>query len=225
MEGRSMVTLFATGARKRPREDPAMEATPQARARPSPSLGASSAPVEAPVEVATSLEEAEVVGAEDVTFAGLGLAPWVVKACKSMGFRRPTPVQEQCIPSILGGRDVLGCAETGSGKTAAFALPMLHRLSQDPYGIFGLVLTPTRELAIQIAEQFQALGVPINLRIAVVIGGMSMVSIGVSSQPEGFGPLSQGLNRVLRVSCLLHRCSSPWSCPVSLTSSSPRRAV
>jgi ATP-dependent RNA helicase DDX49/DBP8 len=73
-------------------------------------------------------------------------------------------------------QDVLGCAETGSGKTAAFALPILHSLSQDPYGIFALILTPTRELAVQIAEQFDALGAPMGLRNAVVIGGMGMVA-------------------------------------------------
>jgi len=70
----------------------------------------------------------------------------------------------------------MGCAETGSGKTAAFALPMLHRLSEDPYGIFAVVLTPTRELAIQIAEQYQVLGAPMQLRHSIIIGGMSMVS-------------------------------------------------
>jgi ATP-dependent RNA helicase DDX49/DBP8 len=137
---------------------------------------------------ATDLEEGDVAtGAsskEEVSFASLGLASWVAKACQSMGFRRPTPVQELCIPAVLAGRDVMGCAETGSGKTAAFALPMLHRLSEDPYGIFGLVLTPTRELAIQIAEQFEAFGAPMGLRLAVVIGGQSMVSVCCSVAPH-----------------------------------------
>ena len=68
-----------------------------------------------------------------------------------MGLRRPTQVQRLCVPAALEGRDVMGLAETGSGKTAAFALPILQKLSEDPYGIFALVLTPTRELAIQVS--------------------------------------------------------------------------
>jgi len=69
----------------------------------------------------------------------------------------------------------LGCAETGSGKTAAFALPILQHLSEDPYGIFGIILTPTRELAIQIHEQFIALGAPMGIKAALVIGGLNML--------------------------------------------------
>jgi ATP-dependent RNA helicase DDX49/DBP8 len=79
-----------------------------------------------------------------VTFTQLGLHDWLVKTCHAIGFVHPTPVQRHCIPPILAGRNVIGSAETGSGKTAAFALPILHKLSEDPYGIFALVLTPTR---------------------------------------------------------------------------------
>ncbi|KAF2317688.1 hypothetical protein GH714_039576 [Hevea brasiliensis] len=89
---------------------------------------------------------------------------------EELGMKRPTPVQAHCIPKILAGRDVLGLAQTGSGKTAAFALPILHRLAEDPYGIFALVVTPTRELAYQLAEQFRALGSCLHLRCAVVVG-------------------------------------------------------
>lgn len=67
----------------------------------------------------------------------------------------------------------MGCSKTGSGKTAAFAIPVLQKLSEDPFGIYCLVLSPTRELAFQIAEQFALLGQPINLRHSVIIGGMS----------------------------------------------------
>ncbi|XAR67257.1 RNA helicase [Bertholletia excelsa] len=90
--------------------------------------------------------------------------------------KKPTPVQQHCIPRILAGEDVLGLAQTGSGKTAAFALPILHRLAEDPFGVLALVITPTRELAYQIAEQFRALGSGLNLRCAVVVGGMDMIS-------------------------------------------------
>ncbi|KAK2508237.1 hypothetical protein MC885_018110, partial [Smutsia gigantea] len=74
------------------------------------------------------------------------------------------------------GRDCLGCAKTGSGKTAAFVLPILQKLSEDPYGIFCLVLTPTRELAYQIAEQFRVLGKPLGLKDCIIVGGMDMVT-------------------------------------------------
>lgn len=110
------------------------------------------------------------------SFEGLGLAEWAVETCKELGMRKPTPVQTHCVPKILAGRDVLGLAQTGSGKTAAFALPILHRLAEDPYGVFALVVTPTRELAFQLAEQFKALGSCLNLRCSVIVGGMDMLT-------------------------------------------------
>ncbi|MCD7465710.1 putative ATP-dependent RNA helicase ddx49, partial [Datura stramonium] len=111
-----------------------------------------------------------------ITFSDLGLAEWAVQTCKELGMKKPTPVQYHCIPRILSGQDVLGLAQTGSGKTAAFALPILHRLAEDPYGVSCLVVTPTRELAFQLAEQFRALGSCLNLRCAVVVGGMDMIN-------------------------------------------------
>ncbi|KAM8889703.1 putative ATP-dependent RNA helicase DDX49 [Synchiropus picturatus] len=109
-------------------------------------------------------------------FASLGLSDWLIKQCKQLGISRPSPVQENCVPAILEGRDCMGCAKTGSGKTAAFVLPVLQKLSEDPYGIFCLVLTPTRELAYQIAEQFRVLGKPLSLRDCIIVGGMDMVA-------------------------------------------------
>ncbi|CAA7026023.1 unnamed protein product [Microthlaspi erraticum] len=111
-----------------------------------------------------------------VTFEGLGLAEWAAETCKELGMLKPTPVQTHCVPKILAGRDVLGLAQTGSGKTAAFALPILHRLAEDPYGVFALVVTPTRELAFQLAEQFKALGSCLNVRCSVIVGGMDMLT-------------------------------------------------
>lgn len=73
---------------------------------------------------------------------------------------------------------MIGCAQTGSGKTLAFALPVLHTLSEDPYGIYALVLTPTRELAFQIADQFRVVGKRINLQDCVIVGGRDMVAQG-----------------------------------------------
>ncbi|XP_047317235.1 DEAD-box ATP-dependent RNA helicase 36 [Impatiens glandulifera] len=110
------------------------------------------------------------------TFASLGLSEWLVNTLKELGMKKPTPVQEHCIPRILAGEDVLGLAQTGSGKTAAFALPMLHHLAKYPYGVFALVVTPTRELAYQLAEQFRALGSGMNLRCEVVVGGMNTIN-------------------------------------------------
>lgn len=80
----------------------------------------------------------------ECTFPSLGLNGWLAKQCHSVGIKRPTEIQQKCIPAILAGRDCIGCAKTGSGKTAAFALPILQKLCEDPYGIFAVVLTPTR---------------------------------------------------------------------------------
>uniref|UniRef100_A0A8C6WHI5 Probable ATP-dependent RNA helicase DDX49 n=1 Tax=Neogobius melanostomus TaxID=47308 RepID=A0A8C6WHI5_9GOBI len=119
-------------------------------------------------------------------FAALGLSDWLVKQCQQLGINKPTPVQENCLPPTLEGRDVMGCAKTGSGKTAAFVLPVLQKLSEDPYGIFCLVLTPTRELAYQIAEQFRVLGKPLGVKDCIVVGGMDMVTqaLELSNQPH-----------------------------------------
>lgn len=80
-------------------------------------------------------------------------------------------MQENCIPKVLKGFNVLAIAPTGSGKTLAFALPMVQEWSKDPYGIFGVVLSPTRELAIQIKEQFEIIGGR-NIKVALIIGGV-----------------------------------------------------
>ncbi|EPS72066.1 hypothetical protein M569_02692, partial [Genlisea aurea] len=112
----------------------------------------------------------------NATFSDLGLADWAVATCKELAMKRPTPVQRHCIPRILAGEDVMARAETGSGKTAAFALPILQRLAENPFGVFALVLTPTRELAYQLAEQFRALGSGLRIRCAVIVGGMDMIT-------------------------------------------------
>ncbi|KAG8746553.1 putative RNA helicase [Ceratobasidium sp. 428] len=114
-------------------------------------------------------------GSKEVAFASLGVKRALVESLEAMSIRRPTPVQVGCIPPLLSGRDCIGNAKTGSGKTMAFALPILQKLSEDPYGIYALVLTPTRELAFQISEQFVVLGGPLNLKTAVIVGGMDMM--------------------------------------------------
>lgn len=89
-------------------------------------------------------EQAEAVASRRVTWEEVGVGAWLGRACRGMGLMAPTLVQAQCIPPTLAGRDVIGSAKTGSGKTAAFALPILQRLSEEPHGVFALVLTPTR---------------------------------------------------------------------------------
>lgn len=108
------------------------------------------------------------------TFEELGLHRWQAETLRSLAMPTPTPIQRRCIPAILRGCNVLLSAKTGAGKTAAFALPMLARLCEDPFGFFGLVVTPARELAVQVAEQIAAMGAPIHARVALVIGGMDM---------------------------------------------------
>ena len=110
-------------------------------------------------------------------FTDLGLAKPLLKALADKGYAAPTPIQILAIPSILAGRDLLGIAQTGTGKTAAFALPILHRLAADRRpaprrGCRVLVLSPTRELASQIAESFRAYGAHLGFSVAVVFGGV-----------------------------------------------------
>ncbi|NCB04681.1 MAG: DEAD/DEAH box helicase, partial [Clostridia bacterium] len=111
-------------------------------------------------------------------FNELNLIPRLLRAIDEVGYERPTPIQAQAIPPVLAGRDVLGCAQTGTGKTAAFAIPTLQRLFQEslPKGkrpIRALVVTPTRELALQIQENFAAYGKHLPLRSCVIFGGVS----------------------------------------------------
>jgi ATP-dependent RNA helicase DDX49/DBP8 len=125
-------------------------------------------------EVSTSNQQSHSDSEGDITFKSLGLSDWLVAVTRSLGMVTPTCVQKGCIPAILAGKDVIGLASTGSGKTAAFGLPILQLLARDPYGVFALTLTPTRELAIQIAEQYRALGAGMSLRSCTVIGGVDM---------------------------------------------------
>ncbi|KAJ3124299.1 hypothetical protein HK098_001211 [Nowakowskiella sp. JEL0407] len=133
-----------------------------------------------------SADELEVESDRPEQFAQLGLSPWLIDSLKMLSITKPTEIQRACIPSILSGKDVIGSARTGSGKTAAFALPILQKLSEDPYGVFALVLTPTRELAFQIAEQFRVLGSTMNLKQSILVGGLDMMTqaIELSRKPH-----------------------------------------
>ena len=113
-----------------------------------------------------------------MSFAELGLIEPLVRAVASEGYEKPTPIQEKAIPPVLAGRDLLGLAQTGTGKTAAFALPILQRLHQKGYRPHGdrpirvLVLTPTRELATQIGDSFAAYGKHLGFKHTVIFGGV-----------------------------------------------------
>lgn len=115
---------------------------------------------------------------ENMTFTELKLSAPLLKAIQAEGYERPTPIQAQAIPHLIEGRDLIGCAQTGTGKTAAFALPMLNRLSLDrrrvePRCTRALILTPTRELAAQVGESFKSYGKFTGLKHALVFGGVN----------------------------------------------------
>ncbi|KAL9594186.1 MAG: hypothetical protein Q9219_007172 [cf. Caloplaca sp. 3 TL-2023] len=110
------------------------------------------------------------------TFYDLGINDSLCDACTALSYKTPTPIQRKAIPFALSGRDLIGLAETGSGKTACYALPILQALMVKPQPLFGLVIAPTRELAYQISQAFEALGSLISVRCCVIVGGMDMVA-------------------------------------------------
>ena len=122
-----------------------------------------------------------------MTFADLGLRPELLRAVDAAGYTAPTPIQERGIPLVLEGRDLIACAQTGTGKTAAFLLPILHRLAagRPTRGPRALVVTPTRELAAQIGEMAAQYGAHLRLRSTVIFGGV------------GFEPQTRNLRRGL----------------------------
>ena len=125
----------------------------------------SSAPAQKPITAPTD---------PNTTFASLNVRPWLCQSLENMAIKRPTGIQKGCIPEILKGRDCIGGSRTGSGKTVAFAVPILQQWAQDPSAIFGVVLTPTRELALQIFEQIKAISSPQGLKAILVTGGADM---------------------------------------------------
>ncbi len=104
-------------------------------------------------------------------FAGLGLSPEILRAIDELGFEEPSPVQQQAIPHLLAGRDLIAQAMTGTGKTAAFAIPLVERLDPQQGAIQGVVLTPTRELAVQVAGEIHRLGRHRGPRVVPIYGG------------------------------------------------------
>ena len=110
-----------------------------------------------------------------MNFSQLGLHPTLLSVCESLGYTEPTPIQVQAIPIVLGGSDLIGCAETGTGKTAAFLLPIIQRMMKTPRpGIRALIIAPTRELATQIEASYRSLAPQKNLRVITLIGGTGL---------------------------------------------------
>ncbi|KAL8952091.1 MAG: hypothetical protein Q9222_001959 [Ikaeria aurantiellina] len=121
-----------------------------------------------------------------ISFASLGVAPWLTAPLADMSIKRPTGIQKGCIPKILEGRDVIGGSKTGSGKTVAFTVPILQKWAKESMGIFAVILTPTRELALQIYEQVKAISTSLSLKAILVVGGTEMrpQAIALSQRPD-----------------------------------------
>lgn len=109
------------------------------------------------------------------SFKDLSLVPELLEACKNLNFEKPTPIQIKAIPPALEGHDIIGLAQTGSGKTAAFAIPILNQLWNDQQAYYACILAPTRELAQQIKETFDSLGSLMGVRSTCIVGGMNMM--------------------------------------------------
>ncbi|HMI77018.1 MAG TPA: DEAD/DEAH box helicase, partial [Buchnera sp. (in: enterobacteria)] len=108
----------------------------------------------------------------EITFSTLGLNSYIIQSLNEMGYVKPSPIQEACIPHLLSGGDVLGMAQTGSGKTAAFALPLLNNINLNIKAPQILVLAPTRELAVQVAEAFSEFAKYIRgVKVLALYGG------------------------------------------------------
>ena len=136
-------------------------------------------PSDSTPQAATAPETKSTTAAAEntISFADLGLMEPLLRAVLSQGYDKPTPIQAQAIPEVLRGRDLLGCAQTGTGKTAAFSLPLLQRLAMAPRStpaIRALILSPTRELALQIDESLRDYGKHLKLTRALVYGGVGL---------------------------------------------------
>jgi ATP-dependent RNA helicase RhlE len=132
-----------------------------------------------------------------MNFSQLGLASAQVRSCESLGYTEPTPIQRQAIPVVLSGRDLIGCAETGTGKTAAFLLPIIQKISERPRpGIRVLVLAPTRELATQIEQNYRELN-PIKANRSIIVIGGANIRTQLASLRRGVAVLIATPGRLL----------------------------
>ena len=144
-------------------------------------------PVDVDVDVDGDDDDSGTLAAEDeASFQSLGVVKPLCEAIAGIGWKCPTDIQKAAIPEALRGKDIIGLAETGSGKTGAFAIPIIQALLNNPQRLFAVVLAPTRELAFQIHEVFDALGQAISLHCVCVVGGIDMVtqSIALAKKPH-----------------------------------------
>jgi len=143
------------------------------------------------------------------TFADLGLEPEILEAIHDVGYESPSPIQEEAIPPLLEGLDVIGQAQTGSGKTAAFGLPMLQYVNPAEHEVQGLVLTPTRELCIQVTQALRAYGRRKGVDVVAVFGGAPIRSQQAQLRAGGHvvvGTVGRVKDLISRHSLLLHGC-------------------
>ena len=143
------------------------------------------------------------------TFAELGLSAPILKALEDVGYEQPSPIQEQAIPTLLQGRDMIGQAQTGSGKTAAFGLPLIEHVDPSEHSVQGLVLTPTRELCIQVTQALRAYGAPKGIDVVAVFGGAPIRTQQAQLRAGGHivvGTVGRVLDLLQRVSLVLHDC-------------------
>lgn len=169
-----MATLFGKSKRKRERE---LTLNSGKEDEPNKKLASPTPPVDDDDNAAERATPPPMPVASFASFDELGLADPLVQTCRALGLKRPTAVQRTVIPFLLHSQasHVLALAPTGSGKTAAFGLPLLQHLSADPYGIYAVILTPTRELAKQIHQQILALGSAYKVTSVLVMGGCDAV--------------------------------------------------
>src|SRR5947208_2389119 len=142
-------------------------------------------------------------------FDELGLAPDLLEAVRGVGYETPSPIQEQAIPPLLEGHDVIGQAQTGSGKTAAFGLPMLQYVDPEEHDVQGLVLTPTRELCIQVTQALRAYGARKGIDVVAVFGGAPIRSQQAQLSAGGHivvGTVGRVLDLISRSSLHLAAC-------------------
>src|SRR3954469_12986317 len=143
------------------------------------------------------------------SFKDLGLSSTLLEALDDGGYESPSPIQEQAIPPMLEGRDIIGQAQTGSGKTAAFGLPLLEAVDPETHEVQALVLTPTRELCIQVTQAIRAYGARKGVDVVAVFGGAPIRSQQAQLRDGGHvvvGTVGRVLDLIQRASLILHDC-------------------
>ena len=166
------------------------------------------------------------------TFAELGLSEQTLQALNDVGYELPSPIQEQAIPPLLEGRDVIGQAQTGTGKTAAFGLPIVQYIDPEVHEVQALVLTPTRELCIQVTQALRTYGAHSGLDVVAVFGGAPIRTQQAQLRAGGHivvGTVGRVLDLISRNSIVLHDCASwcstrPMRCSTSASSKTSRRS-